>query len=146
MSLLRAARRPQGRLLLRTLCGDGLPALPNMDVVSRVPALLDSEDKGMALEHVNLADEIYERATEVREDREWTSLFEPVVFAFLRKRSVHVCFGPQVLNLVQLFAPWFALSMDNSKTPIRLLGCVVVGANLQVAKITSRPAQRLERV
>ena len=38
------------------------------------------------------------------------------------------------VDLVQFVAPWLAESLDNTKTPIRLLGCQIVGANLQVAK------------
>ena len=40
--------------------GDGLPALPDMDAASLVPALLDSDDDGMILEHVSLHDQIKE--------------------------------------------------------------------------------------
>ena len=106
--------------------GDGLPALPDMGVASLLPWLLDSDDEGMMLEHVSLHDQIKERATEVRQDRDWTTLLELLAFASLRKHRVHVCFGAQVVDLVQLFAPWLAASIDNSTTPIRLLGCQIV--------------------
>ena len=52
----------------------------------------DDDDDHVALEHTSLADQIRERAEDMCEDREWTSLFDLVVFAFLRKRRVHACF------------------------------------------------------
>ena len=60
----------------------------------------DSDDDHVALEHTSLADQIRERAEDMCEDRAWTSLFDLLVFAFLRKRRVHACFGAQVVNLV----------------------------------------------
>jgi hypothetical protein len=104
------------------------------DEVIPVLCETDDDDDHVALEHTSLADQIRERAEDVCEDREWDSLFDLVVFAFLRKRRVHACFGAQVVDLVQVFAPWLVPVMDNSKTPIRLLGCVAIGAHLLVAK------------
>ena len=98
---------------------------------------LPSSEGGIHLEHADITAQIQARAAKVSENREWTSLFDWLVYAFLRKRRVHVCFGAQVVDLVKVFAPWLEDHLDDTKPVVRALGCVIAGGKLRVAKTTN---------
>ena len=91
-------------------------------------------DTGGVLSHAELTAQIKDRAHAVSKDREWTGLFDLLIYAFLRKRRVLCCFGSQVVDLVKVFAPWLEGCIDNTKPPARFLGCVVSGEKLLVCK------------
>jgi hypothetical protein len=84
--------------------------------------------------HADLTAQIRARAHTVSKDREWTSVFDLVVYACMRKRRVLCCFGAQVVDLVKMFAPWLEPCLDNTQRPARFLGCVASGGQLRVAK------------
>ena len=96
-----------------------------------------SPEEAIHLEHASITAQIKARAAKVSENREWTSLFDWLVYAALRKRRVHVCFGAQVIDLVKVFAPWLESHLDDTKQVVRALGCVLAGGQLHVAKTTN---------
>ena len=96
------------------------------------PSAKDSEEVTLAA--ADLTAQIQARADSVEQDREWTSLFDLVVYAFLRKRRVHCCFGAQIVDIVNVFAPWLGPSLDDTKPIARFVGCVCKGGKLLVSK------------
>ena len=84
-------------------------------------------DEGCALVHADITAQIRGRAHTVSENREWTAIFDLVVYAFMRKRRVLCCFGAQVVDLVKLFAPWLEPCLDNAQRTARFLGFVASG-------------------
>ena len=95
------------------------------------PSAKDSEEVTLAA--ADLTAQIQARADSVEQDREWTSLFDLVVYAFLRKRRVHCCFGAQIVDIVNVFAPWLGPSLDDTKPIARFVGCVCKGGKLLVS-------------
>ena len=87
----------------------------------------------MSLEAASVAEEIRQRADTLRLDGEWIGTFDQLIYAALRQRRVQVCFGTQVVDLIQLFAPWLALSSDSPLAPARFTGCVAYEDKLLTA-------------
>ena len=113
---------------------DAIVALASAEDVGDLPCAVD--DAIVALEHADITDQIRARAAKVSEMGEWTSLFDWLVYAYLRKRRVHLCFGAQVVDIVRVFAPWLEDHIDGSKQVVRALGCVIAGGKLRVATTT----------
>ena len=97
-----------------------------------------------ALTRADLANQIRDRADLVCQNGEYMGLFELVIYAALRLRPVHACFGSQIVNVCGLFAPWLRAIIDstieslppsgrNVRGPARFVGCVAGGAGKLIA-------------
>ena len=92
-------------------------------------------DSGLddVLKSADFAGQIRTRAETVYAMGEYIGMFELMIYSALRQRRVLVCFGTEVIDATQLFAPWLVGSWDSpyvspsgslSARAARFAGCV----------------------
>ena len=91
----------------------------------------------MSLSSVASAEQIRNRAAEVRQNSEYTGIFELIVYADLRCRRALLCFGEEIVDLCAFLAPVIASRVaskgHSAPGPARFAGVLYQGSGKLVS-------------